>query len=254
VVPIVLVHGNPETDAVWDLLAVRLAELGYDEPVRLSPPGFGAPVAAGFDATAEEYRAWLIGELERIGTPVDVVGHDWGGGHVLGVAMTRADLLRSWCSDAVGIFDPEYVWHPLAQIWQTPQAGEEWVAGQLAQSQAQRAAFLADGGMDAVIAARVAAGFDETMGACILRLYRSAPQVALARMGAGLEAAAARPGLAVLATQDTAVGTDEQRRRAAVRAGAEVADLPGLGHWWMTENDGRAGAHALASFWSSLPA
>jgi hypothetical protein len=33
-----------------------------------------------------------------------------------------------------------------------------------------------------------------------------------------------------------------------------VADLPGLGHWWMTENDGRAGAQALAAFWSSLQA
>jgi pimeloyl-ACP methyl ester carboxylesterase len=253
-VPIVLVHGNPETDAVWDLLAARLAERGYDDQRRLSPPGFGAPLPASFNATAKEYRSWLIGELERIGGPVDLVGHDWGGGHVLGVAMTRPDLLHSWCSDAIGIFDPDYVWHPLAQIWQTPQAGEEWVAGQLAQSSTHRAAFLADGGMDAVIAARVAAGFDESMGACILRLYRSAPQAVLAEIGAGLEAAAARPGLAVLATQDTFVGTGEQRRRAAARAGAEVADLPGLGHWWMTENDGRAGAQALAAFWSSLQA
>jgi pimeloyl-ACP methyl ester carboxylesterase len=254
VVPIVLVHGNPETDALWDLLAARLAELGYDEPVRLSPPGFGASVPAGFEATAEAYRAWLIGELERLGTPVDLVGHDWGGGHVLGVAITRPDLLRSWCSDALGIFDRSYVWHPLAQIWQKPEAGEEWVAAQLDQSPEQRAAFLSDGGMDAVIAGRVAAGFDESMGACILRLYRSTPQAVLARIGAGLEAAAARPGLAVLATQDGFVGTDEQRRRAAVRADAEVAVLSGLGHWWMTEHDGRAGAQALASFWSSLPA
>lgn len=252
--PIVLVHGNPEIDAVWDLLAAQLTELGHDELVRLSPPGFGASVPAGFEATAQDYRAWLIGELEQIGGPVDVVGHDWGGGHVLGVAMSRPDLLRSWCSDAIGIFEPDYVWHSLAQIWQKPETGEEWVAGQLAQSPAQRAALLADRGMDAAIAGRVAAGFDATMGACILRLYRSTPHAILARIGAGLEAAAARPGLAVLATQDTAVGTDEQRRRAAVRAGAQIADLPGLGHWWMTENDGRAGAQALASFWSSLPA
>jgi pimeloyl-ACP methyl ester carboxylesterase len=190
-VPIVLVHGNPETDAVWDLLAARLAERGYDDQRRLAPAGFAAPLPAEFDATAKAYRAWLIGELERISGPVDLVGHDWGGGHVLGVAMTRPDLLRSWCSDAIGIFDPDYVWHPLAQIWQTPQAGEEWVAGQLAQGPTHRAAFLAG----------------------------------------------------------------EQRRRAAARAGAEVvAELPGLSHWWMTENDGRAGAQALAAFWSSLPA
>jgi pimeloyl-ACP methyl ester carboxylesterase len=250
----VLVHGNPETDAVWDLLAAQLAELGHDEQVRLSPPGFGAPVPAGFGATVEEYRAWLIAELERIGEPVDLVGHDWGAGHVVGVAITRPDLLRSWCSDAIGVFDRDYVWHPLAQIWQTPGAGEEWVAAQLMHSPAQRAAFLADRGMDAAIADRVAAEFDEATGACILRLYRSAPPAVLTRIGDGLEAAAARPGLTVLASQDTAVGTDEQRRRTAIRAGAHVTELPGLGHWWMTEDHGRAGANALAAFWSSLPA
>ncbi len=27
---VAFVHGNPETPAVWDLLAVRLAEAGYD--------------------------------------------------------------------------------------------------------------------------------------------------------------------------------------------------------------------------------
>jgi pimeloyl-ACP methyl ester carboxylesterase len=35
---VVLVHGNPETDAVWDPV-VEL--LGRDDVVRLSPPGFG---------------------------------------------------------------------------------------------------------------------------------------------------------------------------------------------------------------------
>lgn len=41
--PAVFVHGNPETDAVWTPL---LAELGRDDVVRLSPPGFGAPLPA----------------------------------------------------------------------------------------------------------------------------------------------------------------------------------------------------------------
>jgi hypothetical protein len=46
-VPVVLVHGNPETDVVWDLLVARLVESGLDEPVRLSPPGFGARCPTG---------------------------------------------------------------------------------------------------------------------------------------------------------------------------------------------------------------
>ena len=38
---LVLVHGNPETDALWDPL---VDALGRTDVVRLSPPGFGAPL------------------------------------------------------------------------------------------------------------------------------------------------------------------------------------------------------------------
>jgi pimeloyl-ACP methyl ester carboxylesterase len=106
-VPIVLVHGNPETDAAWDLLVARLVDAGHDEPVRLSPPGFGAPVPDGLGATAAEYLAWLIAQLEGIGEPVDLVGHDVGGAQAIGVAMSRPDLLRSWCADGLGVLDPD---------------------------------------------------------------------------------------------------------------------------------------------------
>lgn len=250
--PVVFVHGNPETSAVWDLLAERLAEAGYAEQIRLSPPGFGAPVPDGFGATIIDYRDWLIGELERIDGPVDLVGHDWGGGHTVNVAMTRPDLLRSWCSDAIGVFDPDYVWHGLAQTWQTAIAGEAWVAAALVQGSDKRAATLASRGMDPAIAARVAEGFDAAMGECILRLYRSAAQPVLADLGADLEAAAARPGLVIVPTEDQMAGTDEQRLRSAARAGAQVETLEGFGHWWMTEDEGRRGAAALGAFWSAL--
>jgi pimeloyl-ACP methyl ester carboxylesterase len=89
---VVLVHGNPETAAVWSPL---VEALGSNDVTRLSPPGFGAPIPSQWGATVEEYREWLIGELEALGRPVDLVGHDWGGAHAVLVAMTRPDLLRS---------------------------------------------------------------------------------------------------------------------------------------------------------------
>jgi pimeloyl-ACP methyl ester carboxylesterase len=246
---VVLVHGNPETAAVWDLLVPLL------EPspvVRLSPPGFGAPVPEGFDATMPEYRDWLIGEIEALDAgPVDLVGHDWGGGHVLNVAMARPDLLRSWVSDIVGVFDPEYVWHDLAQVWQQPEVGEQAVAQMAAAPVAARAANLADRGMAPAVADRVAAGFDEAMAQSILRLYRSAAQPTLADAGRDLEKAAQRPGLAIMPSEDFRVGTEEQRHRAAARAGARAEVLDGLGHWWMAE-DPKRGAEALNRFWASL--
>ena len=105
--------------------------------------------------------------------------------------------------------------------------------------------------MAPAVADRVAEGMDATMGDCILRLYRSAAQPAMAELGAGLETAAARPGLALLPTEDHMVGTDEQRRRAAGRAGARVEVLDGLGHWWMLEDPAR-GAEVLTRFWDSV--
>lgn len=248
---VVFVHGNPETPAVWDFLAARLAEAGYADQIRLSPPGFGSSVPEGFGATVYDYRDWLIAELERIGRPVDLVGHDWGGGHAMNVAMTRPDLLRSWCSDTIGVFDPAYAWHDLARIWQTPGEGEAWVAGLVARTSAERAALLTARGMNSIIAARVASGIDQTMGACILALYRSAMQPVMADLGANLEAAAARPGLVIVATEDHAVGSEEQRLRTAARAGARAETLSGDGHWWMTLDEGRRGAAVLEAFWSS---
>ena len=50
---VVLVHGNPETDAVWGPL---VDALGRDDVVRLSPPGFGAPLP---DALAAARAAGL---------------------------------------------------------------------------------------------------------------------------------------------------------------------------------------------------
>jgi pimeloyl-ACP methyl ester carboxylesterase len=245
---VVLVHGVPETAAVWDPLVERLHELGETDVRTLSPPGFGAPVPDGFPATMHGYRDWLVAELESIDQPVDVVGHDWGGGHVLNVAMARPDLVRTWVSDVPGVFDPDYVWHDLAQQWQTPGVGETAVAEFAAMSASDRAEFLAGSGMGSDVAGRVSEGIDDAMGRSILTLYRSAAQPVAAEAGENLEAASARPGLALLPTEDHFVGTDEQKRRAAARSGARVEVLEGLGHWWMTQ-DPAGTARLLVDFW-----
>jgi hypothetical protein len=70
----VLVHGNPETGAIWEPM---VAVLAHPDVLTLSPPGFGAPVSEGFGATADEYAAWLVSELAKEDAQVDLVGHDW---------------------------------------------------------------------------------------------------------------------------------------------------------------------------------
>ena len=245
---IVLVHGNPETAAIWDPL---VDALGRTDVVRLSPPGFGAPMDDGFPGTYLAYRDWLEDALERFDEPVDVVGHDWGGGHVMNVVMHRPELVRSWVSDAVGLFDADYVWHDLALIWQTPGEGEQFVQTMLDGTVGDRAERLAALGIPIDIATSIASAQGPGMGRAILSLYRSASQPAMAQAGRSLENAAARPGLSLLATEDTYIGSEELRRRAADRAGARTEVLDGLGHWWMVQ-DPAAGAAALTRFWKTL--
>jgi pimeloyl-ACP methyl ester carboxylesterase len=245
---VAFVHGNPETDAIWDAL---IGHLDRKDVVKLSPPGFGAPVPRGFNATSDEYLAWLVGKVKALPAPVDVVGHDWGGGHVLRLAMSRSDLIRSWVSDIAGALDPAYVWHDMAQVWQTPEAGEKAVAEMVAGPMEARAAMFESLGMSPDAARRVAAGVDAAMARCILALYRSAAQPAMANWGRDLEKAAARPGLVIIATEDHYVGGDAPARRSAKRAGADVAVLEGLGHWWMCQDPAR-GAAVLNAFYAKL--
>jgi pimeloyl-ACP methyl ester carboxylesterase len=244
---IVLVHGNPETEAIWDDLVPHLG----GDVVRLSPPGFGAVIPPGFDCSTDAYRDWLAGALAQLPQPIDLVGHDWGGGHVMRIAMERVDLIRSWTSDILGCFDTEYVWHDLAQAWQTAQVGEQMVAqmlGQPVEARVQRCESL---GMTAAIARKVTAGVNSDMGRAILALYRSAAQPVMRDFGAGLHRAAAKPGLALIATEDSYCGGETLARRSAERAGALVAVLKGAGHWWMCQQP-KQGADAINAFVAKL--
>lgn len=241
---IVLVHGVPEVAAIWDELR---RELGRDDVVALSPPGFGVPFPEGAEPSSDWYRDWLIAELERLGEPVDLVGHDWGGGHAMRATAARPELVRRLVTDIAGTADPAYVWHDFAQGWQTPGTGEEMVAAMAALPAADRAAAYAAGGMSAAGAHACGDADHELMGRCILGLYRSAVQPNMARWGDELAAAGHPSILVVNAHDDPYTGGPEMTRRAAARLGATVAELDGLGHWWMMQDPAR-GAAMLRGF------
>jgi pimeloyl-ACP methyl ester carboxylesterase len=150
---VVLVHGNPETATIWGPL---VEAVGREDVALLSPPGFGAPLPDDFPATYLAYRDWLEAELERIEPPIDLVWHDWGGGHVVNAVMHRPELVRSWASDVVGLFDADYVWHDFAQTWQTPGEGEELVEALLGGTVEDRAQRMASLGIPLDIATSIA--------------------------------------------------------------------------------------------------
>lgn len=248
---IVFVNGVPVTSAVWTPLINELSRTQTQDLVRLSPPGFGSPLGPRFGATFADYCDWLIAELSRFETPVHLVGHSLAGGYVLEVAMTRPDLLRSWVSETVAGYEPDYTWHDVAKLWQTPGTGERHVEELFSGDVAQRAARMVDWGIPEPTAGEVALGQGPDMGRAILALYRSLSQTVLAERGRDLPKAAARPGLVPVATEDLTVGSVATRHRAARRAGARAVDLDGIGHWWMLQDPARA-ARMLSDFWRSV--
>lgn len=248
--PRVFLHGNPEVPAIWDDLVGALEDRGVREVVCLAPPGFGAPVPAGWSATAADYRRWLVEELAGFGGDVDLVAHDWGAGHLWSVLDGDAHLLRSWAADCAGLLHPDYQWHDAAVAWQTPEVGEALVAAMVAMPAADTAAGLEAAGMGAASAA-VAEAMDEEMGACVLALYRSAAQPYLANLGARLAARPpAVPGLVIVATDDPYAGTPEMATEVAGWLGAATCTLGGRGHWWMVGDPGEI-ADTLVDHWTA---
>jgi pimeloyl-ACP methyl ester carboxylesterase len=165
--------------------------------------------------------------------------------------MERPDLTRSWASDGLGLFDPDYVWHDLARAWQAPEIGEQAVAQMIGTPVEDLAKRYQSLGMTHAIAEKVAAAANTEMGKAILALYRSAAQPVMRELGLGLPLAAAKPGLAMIPTNDPYCGGETLARRSADRAGAAVAVLEGVGHWWMCQQP-EGGANAINAFRAGL--
>jgi pimeloyl-ACP methyl ester carboxylesterase len=239
--PVLLVHGVPDTDRVWHAVLPRL---GRADVMTLQLPGFGAPVPAGFDSTKDAYAAWLVDQIVAQDGPVDLVGHDWGALLVIRAACLRPDRVRSWAAGAAPL-DAEYVWHKAAQAWQTPEVGEKVMERLTA---ATLGDALTTAGVPAGDAREAAAHLDDTMKRCILRLYRSAIKVgaewgpALAKLGA--------PGLVLWGELDP-YAAPIWGERLAQRTGARFVSFPGCSHWWQLERPADV-ATLLTRHWDAI--
>lgn len=238
----VLVHGVPDTPELWGRVVARLGDAAVHTPAL---PGFGRAVPEGFGGSHDDYAAWLIAEIEAVGTPVDLVGHDWGALLVQRVASLRPDLLRTVAFGS-GPLDDAYVWHDTAQAWQTPEVGEAVMDGILAMSVEERRAVLEAGGADADLAAMQAAGWDRHMADAILGLYRSV--VDPARRWEPLTAPIGCPTL-VLWGGDDPYAPPEFGARVAARTGADLLVLEGCAHWWPWSRADEVAA-ALTDLWA----
>jgi pimeloyl-ACP methyl ester carboxylesterase len=238
--PAVFVHGVPDTFRMWDRVRAHLSRTDVITPAL---PGFDAALPAGFDATKEAYANWLLEQLDAIGEPVDLVGHDWGSILVQRVASQRPEAIRTLACGS-GPIDRTYVWHDMAQAWQTAGVGEEVMEGFTPDALAAALAEFTD----AEAAAETARHIDDRMKRCILTLYRSAVNVGDEWQDA-VDAVGGRfPALVLWGSDDAYVGTD-MGERLAQRLQARLLVFDGSGHWWPYTRPAES-AVALEALWA----
>ncbi|ALL79750.1 hypothetical protein AD006_31980 (plasmid) [Pseudonocardia sp. EC080610-09] len=235
---IVFVHGVPETAEIWDDVRARLDR----HTTAVSLPGFAGRRSGAQTQTKDVMVEAVLAEIDRCSAPVDLVGHDWGTALVLRIATAYPERVRSWVVDIAALAHPAYVWHDLAQVWQSGD-GEKWMQDVLDDGKARGVPrFFEQLGALGVPGSEVSAmasAFDETMAKTVLDLYRSAvPNIDTdwRITGAG---ATPRPGLVLRATEDP-FDNDERAREVAALLGADVAALPGCSHFWMKQDPGLA--------------
>ena len=197
-------------------------------------PGFGRSAKPNdADYTFRGLAKWFSDytkDLDRF----SLVIHDWGAVGLL-TAMERPEAIeRVVIMDAVP-FLPGYRWHPVARVWRRKPAGElfmglssKWAFRMLAkrQSETQVPDSVLEGAID-----NIWKYFDHGTQRAILRLYRSAPEDELERVGRDLNKITA-PTLVVWGAQDPYLDKRFAHDYAqAVSGPAEVAIVEGAGHW-----------------------
>ena len=242
--PKLFIHGVPDTPALWGSV---LAHLYLPVGVARSPamPGFGCPVPYGFDCTKEAYLDWLLRhaiQLYNTSGPIDIVGHDWGALLTSRAISVRPDLFAAWTiSNAAP--HPDYQWHRMARMWQTPILGE---LVQMLTKPKALAKALEEQGLPTDLAKHEANAFDPVMKKAILKLYRSAKNAA-SEWSTGFDDLKL-PGLVFWGEQDPYVPT-WVGEAFAERTGATLKKFPDAAHWSVIEKSEEL-ATALQTLWA----
>ncbi len=93
--PVVMIHCSSATGSEWKKLSEALGENFRTFMPDQWACGKSDPWRGDSAFTLSEEAAPLVELLDRLGTPVHLIGHSYGGGVALRVARERPDLIRS---------------------------------------------------------------------------------------------------------------------------------------------------------------
>jgi pimeloyl-ACP methyl ester carboxylesterase len=219
--PILYVHGVPNGAVMWEPFLERSGGIAVDLP------GFGQSGKRGDLDTSFEALGRFVGDFaDHVGLDkVRLCMHDWGAVGLLWAMQQPERVERLVLLDAVP-FLPGYRWHFTARRWRTR------VVGELVMGSTNR--FTAKRALPAALVDQVLAAFDVGTQRSILRLYRSAPEDALARAGERLGTLTA-PALVLWGERDPYISPRFAQAYADALGGpAEAEVVPDAGHWpWL---------------------
>jgi len=218
---VLYVHGNPNSSDQW----LPFLELGGG--VAMDLPGFGRSAKpAQFAYSIDGYADWLDAFRRDLGWDrYRLSAHDWGS---VGLAMAQRDpgrVERVAIVNSVPLL-PGYRWHGFARIWRTRVLGELF---QGATTKWGLKRFVP--GMPDYFYDSIWDHFDHGTQRAILKLYRSAPETALAAAGARLGELTC-PALVLWGADDPYLPTKFAYAYADALGGeTEVEVVEGANHW-----------------------
>ena len=106
-------------------------------------------------------------------------------------------------------------------------------------------------GMPPTVAANIEPHLNDAVDRCILALYRSAVQPAIATVGKPFTTAISPNGLAMIGPNDHYAGTVEEMHHVATSVKANTATLADAGHWWICTHPEQA-ALILIEHWEQV--
>jgi pimeloyl-ACP methyl ester carboxylesterase len=243
--PLLMLHGNPDTHAIWRSLVDRLK----DRFRCITPdlPGFGrSEEPIGYDASLASRATYVEELVDAIGItePVFLAVHDMGGGYGLAWMCEHPERVRKIAITNTS-FHASYRWHPWGRVWRTPGLGElsmlfmnrRIFARELRHSSRKLTQRAIDDAYDAITPATKRAA---------LRYYRASDPPLFAPWEARLRAIVPErvPAIVLWGEHDPFIPGEFADRFGA----AEVYRFPESGHWVIAEEPDVVAARMRAFF------